>query len=54
MSDFSINEWLTTIGMAKYIELFERNLIDFDVLFTLSEQGLKDLGIALGDRKRLQ
>ncbi|MCX7366340.1 MAG: AAA family ATPase [Alphaproteobacteria bacterium] len=48
-----IADWLSTIGLAKHIETFRENDIDFDVLSELSEPELQRLGLSLGDRKRL-
>jgi class 3 adenylate cyclase len=45
--------WLEQIGLAKYGEAFRENAIDFDVLPELDEDELKELGLPLGDRKRL-
>ena len=49
----STREWLAAIGLEQYVERFEENRIDVDVLPLLSDQDLKDLGIPLGDRRRL-
>ena len=48
-----IAAWLEQIGLAKYGETFRANAIDFDVLPELDENELKELGLPLGDRKRL-
>ncbi|MGH8675647.1 MAG: adenylate/guanylate cyclase domain-containing protein, partial [Burkholderiales bacterium] len=53
MPDASTREWLTAIGLQQYAGLFEQNRIGIDVLPHLSDQDLKDLGIPLGDRRRL-
>ena len=42
-----------SIGLGTYAELFAREQIGFDVLPQLSEQDLKELGLPLGDRKRI-
>ena len=39
--------------MSEYIERFSQNRIDFSVLPDLTEQDLKELGIVLGDRRKL-
>jgi class 3 adenylate cyclase/predicted ATPase len=49
----SIETWLKGLGLSKYSALFADNEIGLDVLPDLSEADLKDLGIPLGDRKRL-
>ena len=48
-----ISAWLTERGLAKYVAAFRDNDIDFDVLRSLSDGDLKELGLSLGDRKRL-
>src|SRR5262249_62085559 len=48
-----ISDWLNQHGMSEYAEQFVENRIDFSVLPDLTEQHLKDLGIALGDRLKL-
>src|SRR5690242_17438039 len=45
--------WLESIGLGAHAELFARERIGFDVLPQLSEQDLKELGLPLGDRKRI-
>ncbi len=49
----SISEWLQAIGLDEYVELFAQNRIDIDILPDLTERDLQDLGLPLGDRKRL-
>src|SRR5215471_1755369 len=48
-----ISDWLNQLGMSEYAERFVENRIDFSILPDLTEQHLKDLGIALGDRLKL-
>lgn len=48
-----ITAWLEEIGLARHGETFRTNAIDFDVLSALDENDLKELGLPLGDRKRL-
>src|SRR5215813_13972100 len=48
-----MSDWLNQHGMSEYAERFVENRIDFSVLPDLTEQHLKDLGIALGDRLKL-
>jgi class 3 adenylate cyclase/tetratricopeptide (TPR) repeat protein len=45
--------WLTSIGLERYWKQFAESAVDFDVLADLSENDLKELGVSLGDRKRL-
>jgi class 3 adenylate cyclase/tetratricopeptide (TPR) repeat protein len=51
MKDIAV--WLEEIGLAKHSETFRSHDIDFDVLPALDENELKELGLSLGDRKRL-
>jgi len=46
--------WLQQIGLEQYAETFAANDIEFDVLPELSDQDLKELGLSLGHRRRLQ
>ncbi|HKH67932.1 MAG TPA: SAM domain-containing protein, partial [Reyranella sp.] len=39
--------------MSAYVARFAENRIDFSVLRELTDQDLKDLGIVLGDRRKL-
>ena len=48
-----VAQWLETLGMAEYAERFVENRIDLSVLRELTDQDLKDLGIVLGDRRKL-
>ncbi|EUC14494.1 AAA family ATPase [Paraburkholderia hospita] len=45
--------WLTQIGLGGHAATFVSQGIDWDVVGDLSEQDLKELGLPLGDRKRL-
>ena len=49
----SFGQWLAEIELDRYAEIFSANRIDFDVIATLTEADLRELGVALGDRKRL-
>ncbi len=49
-----IRQWLETLGLENYSDAFEENRIDADVLPTLTNDDLKDIGIvAVGDRRKL-
>ncbi len=48
-----IADWLEKLGMSEYARAFAENRIDFSVLCDLTDQDLKDLGIVLGDRRKL-
>jgi class 3 adenylate cyclase len=49
----TIAEWLKSLGMSEYTECFVENRIDLSVLRDLTDQDLKDLGVVLGDRRRM-
>jgi class 3 adenylate cyclase len=49
----TIAEWLASLGMSEYAERFVENRIDLSVLSDLTDQHLKDLGVALGDRLKM-
>ena len=48
-----ISGWLRRLGLGRYEEKFRENKIDFDVLADLTDGDLQELGVALGDRRRL-
>src|SRR5271169_6416607 len=48
-----IADWLETLGMSEYAQRFAENRIDVSVLRDLTDQDLKDLGVVLGDRRRM-
>jgi class 3 adenylate cyclase len=48
-----VGVWLRSLGLGQYEEKFRDNKLDFDVLADLSDGDLQELGIALGDRRRL-
>ena len=48
-----IAQWLEKLGLAEYAPRFLENRIDLSVLPDLTDQDLKDLGIVLGDRRKL-
>jgi class 3 adenylate cyclase/tetratricopeptide (TPR) repeat protein len=48
-----IAEWLEELGMSEYAERFVENKIDVSVLRHLTDQDLKDIGVALGHRRKL-
>jgi hypothetical protein len=43
--------WLDNLGMSEYAERFSENKIDVSVLRHLTDQDLKDIGVALGHRR---
>src|SRR5262245_36777484 len=50
----TIDEWLDRHGLAKYAALFADNAIDLDVLPSVTDRHLEQLGMPLGDRLRIQ
>src|SRR5215472_12569301 len=48
-----IADWLEKLGMSEYAQRFAENRIDFSVLPELTDQDLKDLGVVLGDRRKM-
>jgi SAM (Sterile alpha motif) domain-containing protein/adenylate/guanylate cyclase family protein len=49
-----IASWLREIGLAEHAEIFRTEKIDAAVLPTLTDADLRELGLPLGDRKRLR
>ena len=48
-----IADWLESLGMSEYAQRFAENRIDFSVLPDLTDQDLKELGVVLGDRRKI-
>jgi class 3 adenylate cyclase/tetratricopeptide (TPR) repeat protein len=48
-----IADWLAQLGMSEYTQRFAANRIDFSVLHDLTDQDLKELGVVLGDRRKM-
>src|SRR5580692_9631061 len=51
MSD--LRDWLRSIKFEQFADAFEANDIDLDILPELSERDLEQLGLSLGNRRRL-
>src|SRR5580700_4558266 len=51
MSD--LRDWLCSNNLEQYADAFEANDIDLDILPELSEGDLEQLGLSLGNRRRL-
>jgi SAM domain (Sterile alpha motif) len=50
----NIDGWLRGIGLAQYAEMFRANDIDIELLGRLTNDDLKELGVAsFGHRKKL-
>jgi class 3 adenylate cyclase/predicted ATPase len=48
-----IDEWLGSLGLSEYADCFAENRIDLSILQDLTDQDLKDIGVVLGDRRRI-
>jgi SAM (Sterile alpha motif) domain-containing protein len=48
-----LRDWLRSNRLEQYADAFEANDIDLDVLPALSERDLEELGLSLGNRRRL-
>ena len=48
-----VGTWLSGLGLSQYEAIFRESEIDADVLTELTDQHLKDLGVALGHRLRM-
>ncbi len=46
-------EWLGRLGLERYAEVFAAHDIDVDVLPSLTEQDLVELGVSMGHRKKI-
>src|ERR1700690_3002629 len=49
-----LRDWLRRHRFEQYAEIFEANDIDLDVLPELSERDLEQLGVSMGNRRRLR
>jgi hypothetical protein len=45
----TFQDWLQQIGLSRYAAVFAEHAIDFDVLRTLSEGDLRELGLELDE-----
>src|ERR1700735_5326198 len=48
-----IREWLDSHGLSEYADRFAENRIDLSILPDLTDDDLKELGILLGDCRRI-
>jgi class 3 adenylate cyclase len=48
-----IADWLKELGMSEYVERFAEARIEIDVLSELTDQDLKEIGVPLGNRRRM-
>src|SRR5215475_10378201 len=48
-----IEEWLGSLGLSEYADRFAENRIGLSILQDLTDQDLKEIGVVLGDRRRI-
>ena len=48
-----IADWLEKLGMSEYAQRFAENGINVSALRHLTDQDLKDIGVLLGDRRKI-
>jgi class 3 adenylate cyclase/predicted ATPase len=48
-----IGEWLESLGLGRYVESFADNEIDLHALPHITEDDLKEIGVALGARRKI-
>ena len=48
-----LTQWLASVGLRHYADLFAKHEVDYETLLDLEEQDLEKLGIPLGHRKKL-
>ena len=52
--NLNIREWLKSIDLEEYVQLFVSNNIDYEILLTIDGSDLKEMGInSLGHRKKI-
>jgi class 3 adenylate cyclase len=49
-----IEDWVKGLGLGEYVQRFTENGIDLGVVSDLTDQDLKDLGVLLGHRRKMQ
>src|SRR5262245_44835810 len=50
----SVREWLASLGLSEYADRFaEHRITDLSVLRDIKDRDLKELGVRLGDRRRM-
>ena len=48
-----IENWLLRHGLGRYVDAFAENEVNLDALPHLTEDDLKEMGVALGPRRKL-
>ena len=49
----TIEQWLSRFDLSRLEALFREHAIDLDIVTSLGDDDLKELGLAIGDRKRV-
>ena len=49
----NVRVWLRSLNLGRHEKKFRESKIDFDVLADLTDGDLQELGLPLGDRRRL-
>ncbi len=49
----AMTEWLSGIGLSKYLDVFAANGLGMDIVADVTETDFAAMGVVLGDRKRL-
>ena len=47
----TVEDWLSQLGLGKYVEAFVQNDVDLRALPHITEADLQELGVSLGHRK---
>lgn len=50
----SLDAWLRSLGLERYVDVFMRNDVDLQSVELLSDSDLRDLGLTLGQWRKLQ
>ena len=48
-----IRDWLEKLNLGQYADTFEENEIDLSALRHVSDEDLKEIGVALGSRRKI-
>ena len=48
-----VGDWLASLGLSEYADLFAANRIDLSILPDITDHDLEKLGVVLGDRRRI-
>ena len=48
-----VTKWLEELGLDEYAAVFAKNNVDLEVLPELTDADLKELGVTLGNRKKM-